>query len=39
VFRDIAKKIVASTVPVTEMAGCSARLLESVEVALGKKQR
>ena len=39
VFRDIAKKIIASTVPVTEMAGCSARLLESVEVALGKKQR
>lgn len=37
VFRDIAKKIIASTVPVTEMAGCSARLLDSVEVALGKK--
>lgn len=37
VFRDIAKKIIASTVPVGEMAGCSARLLESVEVALGKK--
>ncbi len=39
VFRDIAKKIVAATVPVTEMAGCSARLLESVEIALGKKPR
>ena len=39
VFRDIAKKIAAATVPVTEMAGCSARLLESVEIALGKKPR
>jgi ATP-binding protein involved in chromosome partitioning len=37
VFRDIAKKIISATVPVTEMAGCSARLLESVEVALRKK--
>ncbi|MFZ9401369.1 MAG: Mrp/NBP35 family ATP-binding protein [Ilumatobacteraceae bacterium] len=37
VFRSIAKKIIAATVPVTDMAGCSARLLESVEVALGKK--
>jgi ATP-binding protein involved in chromosome partitioning len=37
VFRDIAKQIIASTVPVGEMAGCSARLLESVEIALGKK--
>lgn len=36
-FRDIAKQIIASTVPVGEMAGCSARLLESVEIALGKK--
>lgn len=36
-FRDIAKQIIASTVPVVEMAGCSARLLESVEIALGKK--
>ena len=39
VFRDIAKKIIASTVPAVDMAGCSARLLESVEVALGKKPR
>jgi len=37
VFRDIAKKIIGSTVPANDMAGCSARLLESVEVALGKK--
>ncbi len=37
VFRDIAKKIISQTVPVTEMAGCSARLLESVAVALGDK--
>lgn len=37
VFRDIADKILSATVPVTEMAGCSARLLESVEVALRKK--
>ena len=38
-FRDIAKKIISATVPATDMAGCSARLLESVEVALGKKPR
>ncbi|NBX12241.1 MAG: MRP family ATP-binding protein [Acidimicrobiia bacterium] len=37
VFRDIAKKIIGSTVPANDMAGCSARLLESVEVVLGKK--
>ena len=37
VFRDIAKQIIAATVPAGEMAGCSARLLESVEIALGKK--
>jgi ATP-binding protein involved in chromosome partitioning len=36
-FRDIAKKIIAATVPAGEMAGCSARLLDSVEVALGRK--
>ena len=36
-FRDIAKKIILQTVPVAEMAGCSARLLESVAVALGAK--
>jgi ATP-binding protein involved in chromosome partitioning len=39
VFRDIAKKIIGATVPAGDMAGCSARLLESVEVALGKKPR
>jgi len=39
VFRDIAKKIIASTIPVAEMAGCSARLLESVDIALSKKQQ
>jgi len=39
VFRDIAKQIIAATVPAGEMAGCSARLLESVEVALGKKPK
>jgi ATP-binding protein involved in chromosome partitioning len=39
VFRDIAKRIIDSTVPSTDMAGCSARLLESVEVALSKKPR
>ena len=38
-FRDIAKKIISATGPATDMAGCSARLLESVEVALGKKPR
>ena len=38
-FRDIAKKIINATVPASDMAGCSARLLESVEVALGKKPR
>ena len=39
VFRDIAKKIIGATVPAGDMAGCSARLLESVEIALGKKPR
>lgn len=36
-FRAIASKIILQTVPVAEMAGCSARLLESVAVALGAK--
>ena len=36
-FRDIASKIILQTVPVAEMAGCSARLPESVAVALGAK--
>ena len=39
VFRDIAKKIISQTVPVAEMAGCSARLLESVALALGDKPK
>ncbi len=38
-FRDIAQKIIAQTVPVNEMAGCSARLLESVALALGEKSK
>jgi ATP-binding protein involved in chromosome partitioning len=36
-FREIAKKIKAQTVPVNEMAGCSARMLETVALALGEK--
>ena len=36
-FRAIATKIVTETVPPVNMAGCSARLLESVELALGPK--
>ncbi|MEK7293106.1 MAG: P-loop NTPase, partial [Actinomycetota bacterium] len=36
-FRAIAQRIVAETVPATEMAGCSARLLDAVEVAFKKK--
>ena len=36
-FREIAKKIIAQTVPVNEMAGCSARMLETVALALGEK--
>ena len=39
VFRDIAKKINSQTVPVNEMAGCSARMLESVALALGEKPK
>jgi ATP-binding protein involved in chromosome partitioning len=39
VFRDIAKKIISQTVPVAEMAGCSARLLETVALALGEKPK
>ena len=38
-FREIAKNIINATVPAVDMAGCSARLLESVEVALSKKSR
>lgn len=36
-FRAIAQRIVAETVPAAEMAGCSARLLDAVEVAFKKK--
>jgi len=36
-FRAIAAKIVSDTVPPVAMAGCSARLLDSVEVALSAK--
>jgi ATP-binding protein involved in chromosome partitioning len=34
-FRAIAERIVTETVPPVDMAGCSARLLETVEAALG----
>jgi ATP-binding protein involved in chromosome partitioning len=36
-FQAIAKKIVTETVPPVEMAGCSARVLASVEALLGPK--
>jgi ATP-binding protein involved in chromosome partitioning len=36
-FRAIAERIVTETVPPVEMAGCSARLLETVEAILGPK--
>ncbi|MHB1129416.1 MAG: Mrp/NBP35 family ATP-binding protein [Ilumatobacteraceae bacterium] len=36
-FRTIAQRIIAETIPVTDMAGCSARLLDAVEVAFKKK--
>jgi ATP-binding protein involved in chromosome partitioning len=36
-FRALAAKIVNETVPPVAMAGCSARLLDAVEVALGPK--
>jgi hypothetical protein len=39
VFRDIAKKIISQTVPGNEMAGCSARMLETVALALGEKPK
>ena len=38
-FREIAQKIIAQTVPVNEMAGCSARMLETVALALGDKPK
>ena len=36
-FRTIVKKLISDTVPPIDMAGCSARLLESVALALGPK--
>jgi ATP-binding protein involved in chromosome partitioning len=36
-FRAIARQIVTETVPPVAMAGCSARLLDAVEVALGPR--
>ncbi|MFA5775853.1 MAG: Mrp/NBP35 family ATP-binding protein [Ilumatobacteraceae bacterium] len=36
-FRAIARRIVAETIPAAEMAGCSARLIDAVEVAFKKK--
>ena len=36
-FREIARRIVAETIPATEMAGCSARLIDAVEIAFKKK--
>ncbi len=36
-FRAIAHRIVTETVPPVQMAGCSARVLEAVELALGPK--
>jgi ATP-binding protein involved in chromosome partitioning len=36
-FRALAERIATETVPAVQMAGCSARLLETVEVALGPK--
>ena len=34
-FRDIARRIVDEAIPPVDMAGCTARLLENVEAALG----
>ena len=33
-FRAIAQRIISETIPVAEMAGCSARVLDAVEVAV-----
>jgi len=38
-FRALADKIVTETVPPVSMAGCSARLLDTIEVTLRKKRR
>ena len=37
-FRAIAERIVTETVPPVSMAGCSARMLDAVELALGPKR-
>jgi ATP-binding protein involved in chromosome partitioning len=37
-FDDIARRVANEALPVVEMAGCTARLLETVEAALGPKQ-
>ena len=36
-FRELAEVIVTTAVPPAALAGCSARLLESIELRLGKK--
>jgi ATP-binding protein involved in chromosome partitioning len=36
-FRALATRIVTETVPPVEMAGCSARVLDAVTIALGPK--
>ena len=36
-FRAIAERLVSDAIPPVDMAGCSARLLDSVEAALGPK--
>ncbi len=36
-FRAIAQRLVSETVPPMALAGCSARLLETIEIALGPK--
>ena len=36
-FRAIAARIVSETVPPVNLAGCSARLLETIELSLGPK--
>jgi ATP-binding protein involved in chromosome partitioning len=36
-FRALAERLVSETVPPIALAGCSARMLESIELTLGKK--
>ena len=38
-FRAIAQRIISETIPVAEMAGCSARVLDAVEVAVRSRTR